>query len=163
MTPYRLLCALCALLLSACATTSEPEGERFYVVRHFEKVHGADPGLSPEGQANASRLVALLAGDPPDAIYVSATRRARESAAPAAARFGLTLKEYDPRNTAAMLERVRAEAGTVLVVGHSNTVPDVVEGLGGTRPADLTEADYGQVWIVSRADGTTATKSLGGS
>lgn len=162
MTPRRLLAPLFLLLVSACATAPAPGADTFYVVRHFEKVEGTDPGLSAEGRANAGRLAGMLAGDPPDAIYVSTTRRARESAAPLAARLGLTPIEYDPRDTPGLVARLRSEEGTVLVVGHSNTVPDIVAGLGGTRPADLTEADYGDVWIVTRGTGATATKNLGG-
>ena len=162
MTPYRLLSAFVLLALSACATAPAPQPETWYVVRHFEKVAGEDPGLSAAGQANALRLAGLLAADPPDAIYVSTTRRARESAAPLAARTGLTPKEYDPQDTPGLIAGLRAEPGTVLVVGHSNTVPDIVAGLGGTRPADHTESDYGDVWIVTRSSGATARTSLGG-
>jgi phosphohistidine phosphatase SixA len=49
--------------------------------------------------------------------------------------------------------RLKAEAGTVLVVGHSNTVPEIVAQLGGARPADLAETDYGDIFRVRR-DGT---------
>jgi hypothetical protein len=50
----------------------------------------------------------------------------------------------------------------VLIVGHSNTVPEIVERLGGARPAPLAETDYGDVWRVRRKDGATEKKSLGG-
>jgi phosphohistidine phosphatase SixA len=63
------------------------------------------------------------------------------------------VKEYDPRDTPGLLARVKAEAGTVLIVGHSNTVPEIVAGLGGARPADLAETDYGGIFRVRR-DGT---------
>ena len=162
MTLHRLLGALILFTLSACATVSNSRPDAWYVVRHFEKLEGEDPGLSLQGRASAERLADLLAADPPDAIWVSTTRRARESAAPLAARLGLTPREYDPRDTPALIAALAGESGSVLIVGHSNTVPDIVAGLGGARPADLSEADYGDVWIVSRADGRTARKSLGG-
>ena len=151
-----------AAALAGCATASAPQPDAFYVVRHFEKVEGPDPGLSAEGQASAARLADMLADRPPHAIFVSTTRRARESAAPLAARLGLTPMDYDPRDTPGLVARLRAEPGTVLVVGHSNTVPDIVAGVGGTRPPDLSESDYGDVWIVTRATGATTKKSLGG-
>ena len=156
------LCALAAGALAGCATAPAPRPDAFYVVRHFEKLEGPDPGLSAAGHANAARLADLLAADPPAAIYVSTTRRARESAAPLAARLGLTPREYDPRDTPGLVARVRAERGSVLIVGHSNTVPDIVAGLGGTRPADLSESDYGDVWTITRSSGATARKRLGG-
>jgi broad specificity phosphatase PhoE len=137
--------------LAACATAPQPApGPSVYVMRHLQKDAGTDPGLSPQGRANAERLVAFFAKDPPAAIYVSTTRRARETAAPLAARLHLTPKPYDPRDTAGLVARVKAETGTVLVVGHSNTVPAIVASLGGTRPADLAETDFGDVFRVGR-------------
>jgi len=58
-----------------------------------------------------------------------------------------------------VIARLKAEPGNVLVVGHSNTVPDIVEALGGTRPAALEETDYGAIWHVGR-DGKTEVRRL---
>ena len=38
--------------------------------------------------------------------------------------------------------------GPVLVVGHSNTVPDIVAGIGGERPGEIAHADFGELWMV---------------
>ncbi|HEX9948430.1 MAG TPA: phosphoglycerate mutase family protein [Allosphingosinicella sp.] len=149
MTLFRPLAALLLFAASACATTAtEPAAPDFYVMRHLQKAEGPDPGLSAEGSANAQRLIALLGSRKMRAIYVSTTRRARETAAPLATKLGLAAKEYDPTDTAGLIGRVAAEAGPVLVVGHSNTVPEIVERLGGKRPAALAETDYGDVWHV---------------
>jgi broad specificity phosphatase PhoE len=150
MALVRSLAAAVLLVLAACATPQPDQGPRpnVYVMRHLQKAAGQDPGLTEEGQRYAVRLADRLAQDPPAAIYVSTTRRAQETAAVLAGRLGITPKTYDPSNTPAMIERVDAEAGTVLIVGHSNTVPDIVEQLGGARPAPLQEDDYGQVWRV---------------
>lgn len=151
--------ALIALsgLAAAGAAAAPPDS---YVMRHLQKAAGEDPGLSEEGLRNAQRLVAWFGDSKPTTIYVSATRRARETAAPLAAKLGLKPKEYDPRDTPGLIERVKAESGTVLIVGHSNTVPDIVELLGGDRPADLLETDFGGIWHVG-PDGKTEKKMLG--
>jgi phosphohistidine phosphatase SixA len=155
-----------ALMLTGCATAPEGAAEAaaqapaYYVMRHLEKAEGADPALSAAGAANAQRLATWFEGRVrPRAIYVSPTRRARETAAPLAARFGLTPREYNPADTAALVAQIRAEPGPVLVVGHSNTVPDIVAGLGGTRPAPLADTDYGTVWMVTK-DGHTEQRPL---
>jgi broad specificity phosphatase PhoE len=151
----RFICAFLLVAASACATasgTEDPVRPNYYVMRHLQKATGDDPGLTDEGQRNAARLADLLADDPPASIYVSSTRRARETAAVLASRLGLTPKTYDPRDTPALIAAVTAETGTVLIVGHSNTVPDIVERLGGTRPADLAETDFGDVWRVFGPD-----------
>jgi phosphohistidine phosphatase SixA len=147
--------ALASILLASasCVTTpSKPTGPNYYVMRHLQKAQGQDPGLSAEGGRNAQLLADMLAADPPAAIYVSATRRARETAAPLAARLGLAPKEYDPSDTPTLLQEVLRETGTVLVVGHSNTVPDIVEGLGGARPPDIGEDQFGDIWHIGGPD-----------
>lgn len=154
MTLFRPLAALLLLAAGACATgPGDRQPPSWYVMRHLQKGEGQDPALSAEGRRSAERLVMWFAKDPPAAVYVSATRRARETGGPLAAQLGLTPKEYDPRDTAGLAARVKAEAGTVLVVGHSNTVPEIVAMLGGARPVDLAETDYGDIFKVRR-DGT---------
>ena len=49
----------------------------------------SDPGLAPEGRAQAELIAARLASAGIDAIYVSTLRRTAETAAPLAARLGL--------------------------------------------------------------------------
>ena len=147
MALFRPIAALMLLALAACQTTPEPpRGPSFYVMRHLQKGEGQDPPLSEEGQASARRLVGLFAADPPRVVYVSTTRRAHETAAPLARKLRLKVRSYDPGETEGLVARVLAERGPVLVVGHSNTVPEIVEKLGGERPAPLAETDYSDVW-----------------
>jgi phosphohistidine phosphatase SixA len=155
-----------AFMLAGCATAPDGAAEAnaqtpaYYVMRHLEKAEGADPALSAAGTANAQRLAGWFEGRAkPQAIYVSTTRRARDTAAPLAARLGLTPREYNPADTASLVTQVRGEPGSVLIVGHSNTVPEIVAGLGGTRPAPLADADYGTVWVVTK-DGRTEALPL---
>jgi broad specificity phosphatase PhoE len=151
---------LALAMLAACASVPPaPAGPTYYVMRHLEKAEGPDPGLAEAGRAGAQRLAQRLDADPPRAIYVSTTRRARETAAPLAAQLGIAAKEYDPSDTPGLVARVRAEGGSVLIVGHSNTVPDIVAALGGARPAPLAETDYGSLWVVA-PDGRTERLTL---
>jgi phosphohistidine phosphatase SixA len=147
MTLFRGLAALLLFALAACQTAPPaPRGPSFYVMRHLEKGEGEDPPLSEAGQARARKLIGLFAADPPRAIYVSTTRRAEETAAPLARKLRVKLRRYDPGDSNALIGRVLAERGPVLIVGHSNTVPEIVEKLGGDRPAPLAETDFGDVW-----------------
>jgi broad specificity phosphatase PhoE len=162
----RIAAAAALAALAACSTLA-PRGERladdaYYVMRHLQKAAGTDPGLTEEGQRCASRLAEELAGSGIRSVYASATRRARETAAPLAGRLGLNAREYDPRNTPDLIARVQAEPGSVLVVGHSNTVPEIVERLGGARPADLAEDRYGEVWRVARSGGAVTVSRIRG-
>jgi phosphohistidine phosphatase SixA len=147
-------------LLAMTATAAAAEPSSYFVMRHLQKDSGEDPGLSAEGRRNAERLAGQFAAEGPTAIYVSTTRRARETAAPLAAKLGMKPKEYDPRDTPGLIAQVQAESGIVLIVGHSNTVPDIVELLGGERPAALLETDFGGIWHVAEG-GKTEKKVLG--
>lgn len=153
----RLLLMSLLLALTGCMTATAPAAPEpvYYVVRHLHTPEGQrDPDLLPEGQAAAQWLATMLAAEPPAIIYVSDYKRTRQTAAPIAARLGLTPVVYDPADTPALAARVRQGPWPVLIVGHSNTVPDIVAALGGTRPAPLTHPDFGDVWRIG-ADGTT--------
>jgi phosphohistidine phosphatase SixA len=138
-----LTAALAAGLLAGAAQAGP-----VYVMRHLERDVGADPGLNATGAANAKRLAEWFRHAPPAAIYVTPYRRARETVAPLAAKLGLTPIEYDPRQQDELIEAVRAVNGSVLIVGHSNTVPAIVHALGGPVAEDLPDSDYGRIWIV---------------
>jgi broad specificity phosphatase PhoE len=130
-----------------------------YVMRHLNTPAGqADPDLLPEGQRTAEALVSWFQGEPPAAIFVTDYKRTRQTVAPLAARLGLTPIVYNPADTPGLIARVRAEHGAVLIVGHSNTVPDIVAALGGTRPAALVHEDFGDVWRVTPDGATTRTR-----
>jgi phosphohistidine phosphatase SixA len=151
MTLFRPLAALLLLALAACATTvPEPAAPDYYVMRHLQKntEGGQDPGLTDAGYVWAGNLALWFDRHPPSAIYVSRTRRAQDTAASVAAKFHVTPTIYDPADTPGLIAAVSRERGTVLIVGHSNTVPEIVAGLGGERPPALGEMDYGDVWHV---------------
>ena len=148
MKPFRPIAA--ALALAACATaTDAPPQPSFYVMRHLEKADGTDPGLTEPGRLKADHLPALLRHAPPKAVYASTTRRARETARPTAEEYRLEIHEYDPRDTPRLIARVKAERGPVLIVGHSNTVPAIVEALGGGRIGGMGEGDYGLLFTIT--------------
>lgn len=142
-------------LLSACTTTAAPQQPTYYVMRHLHTPEGQrDPDLLPEGQAAAQRLVQMFERERPAVIYVSDYKRTRQTAAALAARYGLTPVVYDPADTPGLVARVRQGPWPVLIVGHSNTVPDIVAQLGGTRPAPLSHPDFGDLWRIGAAGAT---------
>jgi len=151
--------ALLAALVGVSAMASLPGAPTVYVVRHLNTPEGErDPDLTDAGKANARALVHWFHGKTLTAIYVSDYKRTRQTAGPLAEERGITLKLYDPRDTPALVTMLKAETGPVLVVGHSNTVPDIVEQLGGTRPGPLAHPDFGDIWTVS--GGKTAHAKL---
>ena len=161
--PLWRVCAIVSALLAlaACATMAAPASPVTWVVRHLDTPQGErDPDLLPAGQRAAALLADRLGGERVRAIYVSDFRRTRQTAAPLAARLGLTPIVYDPADTPALIARVRGGPHPALIVGHSNTVPDIIAQLGGTRPAPLVHEDFGDLWRIG-ADGATTRTRLG--
>lgn len=155
----RLCLLLLPLVLAACAGTAPAPPAAptvVLVVRHAEKAAGGqDPALTPAGQARAEALAALAAHAGVQAILTTPFRRNRETAQPLAGRLGVPLTVFPEAADAAqhprlIAERIRAQhAGqTVLVVGHSNTVPGIVEALSGQAVPALADADYDRLYVV---------------
>jgi imidazolonepropionase-like amidohydrolase/phosphohistidine phosphatase SixA len=140
----------------APAPAAAAQNQPIYVIRHLHTPQGErDPDLLPEGQAAAQQLPAMLGSDRIAAIYVTHFKRTQQTAAAVAARFGLTPIVYDPADTPGLIARVRAGPLPALIVGHSNTVPDIVEQLGGPRPGPLSHPDFGDLWRVEPGGKTT--------
>lgn len=117
-----------------------------FVVRHAEtKPDGtADPPLSAAGRQRAEALRDRLIRRPVDAVFATPYRRTRETAAPLAEALGLEVRIYEPRHSETLAETILRDfsGGRVLVVGHGNTVPLVIEALTGEQPADLAHEEY---------------------
>jgi phosphohistidine phosphatase SixA len=127
------------------------------VLRHAEKLDSTDGApLSPQGVARAERLAAMLGGPaetgPVRAIYSSDLRRARDTVAPLAARLSLPVIALPARDIDALLARLRREGrgATSVVVGHSDTVPQIVAGLtDGRVEVGIEPEDFGSLFIVT--------------
>jgi phosphohistidine phosphatase SixA len=105
------------------------------LVRHAERDTmwlGADMPLSRAGERRAEELARVLCESGASAIYVTEWRRNRETAEPLARELGDTLRVLAGRDFAAQARQLRAHRGeTVVVIGHSDTVPQLHEALTG--------------------------------
>jgi broad specificity phosphatase PhoE len=155
------LLALCAALPIAAA---EPrEATTVYLVRHAEKAAGSEnPALTEAGEQRASALANLLRDAGVDVIYSTDYRRTRDTAAPVAVQLGLNVTIYDPSNLGELAADIRRQGGRCLVVGHSNTTPELVGLLGGEPGAAIDEkSEYDRLYVLTIApDGTVGTVLL---
>lgn len=102
-----------------------------YAVRHAEKAKGRDPELTGEGKTRADALARVLQHVAIDTVYSSDTKRTRATGAPTAAARSLEITSYKPMGSALPKLLASGKGGqTVLVVGHSNTVPALVKAFG---------------------------------
>ncbi|WP_230558668.1 SixA phosphatase family protein [Sphingomonas segetis] len=149
----KFLTIVAAVLTTLTVAQPALAADTVFVMRHLQKAEGADPPLSAEGAANAQAVAGMLAKSGIKAIFATPTKRAMETAQPLAAKLGIIVTPYNPADPEALATRVAAMTGAVLVVGHSNTVPDLVARFGGKRAVALTEQDYGTLFVVTHDDG----------
>jgi broad specificity phosphatase PhoE len=134
------------------------ENQTWYFLRHFEKQSGTDPQLSEGGQRRAQNLASLLSSHTISAIYSSDYRRTKQSVTELAAQHGLPIIVYDPSALAAFAKQL-ATQHNVVVVGHSNTTPQLIALLGGPV-FSLLEQDYGVLYILNKLDGVVTFREV---
>jgi len=145
---------LAALLLAAVVLPAAATPKQIILVRHAEKAAepASNPGLSKAGRNRARILATLLVPDRVGAIVSSPLLRTRETAEPVAKFRGLDVQTVPIDGTLAehvqsMTLLLRAQgAETVLVVGHSNTIPAIITALGGPAMPDLCETSFGNLF-----------------
>jgi len=129
-----------------------------FVVRHAEKVSETDQRLSDAGRERAARLAKMRGAAGIRAIYATDTERARDTAAPLAQALKLPITTYDvgagmAKDTPDASELARTlrrdhPGDAVLVVGHSNTVPEILRALGCREPITIAGQQYDDLFIV---------------
>jgi phosphohistidine phosphatase SixA len=152
--------SLALAMLAPAAALAAPSA--IYLVRHAEKAAtGNDPALTAKGRARAQNIATILQKTGITHIFSTPTARTKQTAQAMAARIGLTVESYDPKAPQALVDKVKSLDGAVLVVGHSNTVPELVRLFGGPAGADIPESEYDRLYqlIVGR-DGSVTTVLL---
>jgi phosphohistidine phosphatase SixA len=120
-----------------------------FIVRHAEKdlsdVKNQDPSLSVEGNIRADDLVLKLTNERLDAIFATKYRRTTQTASSIAERNKLVIQTYDGHAFKETSDLIKSKYTNkkILIVGHSNTVLELIESFGAPRPlAVLSDEDY---------------------
>jgi broad specificity phosphatase PhoE len=127
-------------------------------VRHAEKALTPpdDPDLSPAGRRRAAELARQLvdadvvAGI--NAIYATPYRRSQETAQPVAEALNLPINTYDADDTENVLDEIleKHKGKIILVVGHANTLHDLIANLGASKKVPpIAEDEYDNLYLVS--------------
>lgn len=146
----------------AAANESATRTTTIFLVRHAEKVRGPEVGRDPElteaGHARARALAHTLSDAGIDVITTTQWRRTSQTAAPLADLLGLepkVVRTDEPRFIERMVELVEAHRGrTLVVVGHSDTTPDLARALGATTAPDISDDDFDDLYQVQLGDGS---------
>ena len=150
-----------ALILVLAAALDASAQSTVFVVRHAERADsgtsgggmmGTDPELSDAGQARAKTLAFMLEGAGIARIIASPYKRTQQTAAPLAKILGIEVATADAREATKIAALARAAKGNVLIVGHSNTVPAILEELGITTPVAIDDGEYDNLFIVTTGE-----------
>lgn len=144
---------LLPFIVIACMSCSS---HRYFVVRHAERATqgpgmSSDVPLSETGKERAEALKVLLENEKIDEIFSTNTARTKTTAQPTADFFMKTIQTYGPMPDSAFIQLLKTKRKNVLVVGHSNTVDDIVNKLCDKTvvPGDLDETEYDNLFIVT--------------
>lgn len=124
------------------------------LVRHAEKIademNGKDIPLSKAGEERAKLLAEMLKDSGITAIYATDTVRTRATAQPLARELHLPIKNLDQRDPEDAVKRLRKENpnDVVLIVGHADTLPGLLEALGYHRQVRIHSNDYTNLFVV---------------
>jgi len=162
MRSVRTLAVAWALLL-LCASSAAAQ-QAIVVVRHAERADAAPPGaaamaapstdppLSAAGHERAGRLAAMLRSAGIKQIFTTEFLRTKQTAAPTAQALKLDMTPVSSRDVNALIARVTGGQGNVLVVGHSNTVPDILKRLGIKDAITIADTEHDNLFVVVRPE-----------
>lgn len=153
----RLGLAVFALSIPAATATSPAASDvtTIVLVRHAEKVDSsADPDLSEQGRQRSRELARVLSALDVKRLVATQYKRTQQTLQPLANAAGIRLETMDARdlNELAVLLR-SAPSGTIVVAGHSNTVPALMHELGVASPPEISEQQYDDLFIVELRGG----------
>ncbi|MES1216858.1 MAG: histidine phosphatase family protein [Bacteroidota bacterium] len=149
------------LMLMACSMLGASCSHKYYIVRHAEKeaTSGAantknnNPSLSEAGKVRALVLREELKDKHISYIYSTNTARTISTATPLSEASGVKIQLYNSTDSLkefiAKLKSIKK--GNVLIVGHSNTVDDIINQLCNEvkLSADLPESQYDNLFIIT--------------
>jgi broad specificity phosphatase PhoE len=149
---------------SVAPPLSRPIPITVYVVRHAEQVRDGskDPALSGLGTQRARALRNQMKSARLSAVFSTPYRRSQGTALPTTQAYEIEINTYEPIAYAKLATRIRDgfPGKSVLIIGHSNTVPKIVEALGGPRYEDLGHDEFDKLFVLAVYDDTTTCARL---
>ncbi len=145
----RMLLPLAAALLIAVPSVQAQEA--VFVIRHAEKAgSGDDPDLTAAGRARATAWAAMLAPSEIDHVVTSNARRTRETGRIVAETLGVDRSELAIGDVTGLLDLLSFDFADqrVLVVGHTETIPSIITGMGHTGKVQIALTDYANLFVI---------------
>jgi 2,3-bisphosphoglycerate-dependent phosphoglycerate mutase len=148
-----LFAVFAAVVLFGYWTTFSRPTTTVIVVRHAEKnnePNNPNPDLTTVGQTRAQELARVLANSGVTTIFATQYGRTVQTVQPLAYALHISVTQVDAKNTAELIRQIDQHRGeTILVSGHSNTVPGIIEALGGSRVPEIPDGEHDNLYVLS--------------
>ncbi len=153
------LIIICFILFSNISFGQKEQSSEittYYFIRHAEKDRSnsseKDPHLTAEGHKRAQNWSSILQHIPFDAVYSTDYKRTKETGQPIATENGLEINTYMVSTAYEDTFKTATKGKTVLIIGHSNTIPDFVNAVIGNKKYDeMDDAISGNLYIITLA------------
>lgn len=135
---------------------------QYYFIRHAEKVDSSkNPDLSEKGIERAQQWKALFSEINFDSVYSTDFNRTLQTIQPIIAGNNQLLKIYNPKMIDVELFKKETQGKTILIVGHSNTVPNMVNQIiKENKYVDIAENQFGNLYIITLFENQTQSQLL---
>lgn len=148
-------CHLLIALLFLVLPTQAADSFSIYLVRHAEKqADKEDPKLTQCGQLRAEQLADMLANTAIKHIYSTPYQRTLATASPLAKLKNLPVKQYSPVKLDQFAQQLLAQQENALVVGHSNTTPQLSALISELDVAEISEKQYRNLYQIQVSSST---------
>jgi broad specificity phosphatase PhoE len=159
-----------SILVISCSSKSgepgtippaKPDTTTIVLMRHAEKEStGSNPVLTARGKNRAEKLSQFLTDIKPDAFYSTNYTRTKQTLEPWANALGKTIQIYEVSKQDSVAGMLKQQTNkTIVVAGHSNTIPRFVNVLTGqANYTDLPDTEYRKIFIVTITDKQTSVE-----
>jgi phosphohistidine phosphatase SixA len=150
--------AVVILVLSAAAHAQA--ARTIFLIRHADKISDApDAVLSEAGDRRAACLAQMLADTGIDQIFTSDLQRTQQTAAPLAQQRHIKPLLFPLAKPEELIAAIKSSsAAHLLVVWHGNTLPGVIQALGGPEVPPIAEPEYDRFYILTLGANTVGAK-----
>lgn len=152
MKKILLLLVLISSVLISCK--QEKTTTTYYLIRHAEKdrtdTTNRNPNLNDKGLERAKKWAEYFKNIDLDAVYSTKYNRTMQTATPTAASKSLDVISYDPKNQYTSDFQNNTKGKSVLIVGHSNTIPKFANKILNIDSfKDINDTENSKLFIIS--------------
>ena len=145
--------AAIVLSLTALVAAAEPS---VFLARHAEKAQGAgvdpkNPELSAAGRERAESLARMLRDAGVVAIFTTELKRTQETAEAISRVTGIQVSVVPAKDISTLIEKLKTIDGHAAVIGHSNTLPEIIKAFGVEKPITIGDDEYDNLFIWTRS------------